>query len=166
MRQELAGATKAARLKCWVLQHTGLEFSEWIHFLDSRIVQDMIRKDSYGFGTYAGLRIAEIQQKTDIDKWFHIESAENISDILTRGAKPKDIKQGTAWQNGPSWLVLDRSQWPITEVVLTNIEKDVIAQYAHKKVNSKTLVTFMRHGNVVIFGKRVILKNHCAFAAS
>ena len=141
VRQELAGATKAARLKCWVLQHTGLEFSEWIHFLDSRIVQDMIRKDSYGFGTYAGLRIAEIQQKTDIDKWFHIESAENISDILTRGAKPKDIKQGTAWQNGPSWLVLDRSQWPITEVVLTNIEKDVIAQYAHKKVNTKTYVS-------------------------
>ena len=139
VRQELAGATKAARLKCWVLQHTGLEFSEWIHFLDSRIVQDMIRKDSYGFGTYAGLRIAEIQQKTDIDKWFHIESAENISDILTRGAKPKDIKQGTAWQNGPSWLVLDRSQWPITEVVLTNTEKDVIAQYAHKKVDTKTI---------------------------
>ena len=32
--------------------------------------------------------------------------------------------------------------------------------------NSKTLVTFMLHGNVVIFGKRVILKNHRAFAAS
>ena len=138
-RQELAGAAKAARLKCWVLEHTGLKFSDFVHLLDSRIVQDMIRKDSYGFGTYAGLRVAEIQQKTDVDKWFHIESAENVADILTRGAKPKDIMPGSVWQCGPPWLVWDRNRWPITEVVLTNQEKEVVARYAHKKPSLKTL---------------------------
>ena len=83
-RQEFAGATKAARLKCWILEHAGLKFLEFFHCLDSLIVQYMIRKDSYCFGTYAGLRVAEIQQKTDVDKWFPFESAENIADILTK----------------------------------------------------------------------------------
>ena len=35
---------------------------------------DLFWEVAYGFGTYAGLRVAEIQQKTDVDKWFHIEN--------------------------------------------------------------------------------------------
>ena len=102
----MAGAAKAARLKCWVLEHTGLKFSEFVHFLDSRIVQDMIRKDSYGFGTYAGLRVAEIQQKTDVDNWFHIESAENVADL---GTKPIVLeKMSENWFKGPNFI---RENW-------------------------------------------------------
>ena len=97
LEQELAGAAKAARLKCWVLKHTGLKFLKFLHFLDSQIVQDMIRNDSYGFGASAGLRVAEIQQKTNVDKRFHIRNAVNVADVLTRGAKPKDIMQGSTW---------------------------------------------------------------------
>ena len=60
--------------------------------MDSRIVQDMIKKDNYGFNTFAGLRVAEIQKKTDVDSWLHIPSAENIADVLTRGAEPEQQK--------------------------------------------------------------------------
>ena len=35
------------------------------------------------------------------------------------------------------WLVLDINHWPITEVVLTSQEKEVIAQYAHKELSPK-----------------------------
>ena len=69
----------------------------------------MIKKDSYGFNTFAGLRVAEIQQKSDVDSWRHVPSAENISDILTRGAKTDMIAQGSVWQCGPAWLVKDDS---------------------------------------------------------
>ena len=97
-RNELAGATFAARLKCWIVENTGLRFEEHILFLDSRIVQDMIKKDNYGFNTFAGLRVAEIQKKTDVDSWLNIPSAENIADVLTRGAKPD--KLGIVDQSG------------------------------------------------------------------
>ena len=104
-RNELAGATFAARVKCWIVENTSIAYGEHIPFLDSRIVQDMIKKDSYGFNTYAGLRVAEIQKKTDVDSRKHIPSAENIADILTRGAKPDKLGPGSIWQSGPDWLV-------------------------------------------------------------
>ena len=36
----------------------------------------MILKDSYGFNTFAGLRVGEIQQKTVVEDWIHIPSKE------------------------------------------------------------------------------------------
>ena len=82
VKNELSGATFSARLKCWIIEHTKVEFGNFFHFLDSRIVQDMIMKESYGFNTFAGLRVGEIQRKTDIMKWLHIASEENIADVL------------------------------------------------------------------------------------
>ena len=55
------------------------------------------------------------------------------------------------------------SQW-VSEFVSDRID-DMIGSVKDFPLEiSKTLVTNMRHGNVV--GKRVILKNHRAFAAS
>ena len=88
MKNELSEATYAARLKCLIVEHTKIDFGDHVHFLDSRIVQDIIMKESYGFNTFAGLRVGEIQKKTDIMKWLHIPSEENIADVLTKGATP------------------------------------------------------------------------------
>ena len=57
------------------------------------------------------------------------------------------------------------SQW-VSEFVSDRIDDMIGSDKDFPLEISKTLVTFMRHGNVVIFGKRVILKNHRAFAAS
>ena len=86
VKNELSGATYEARLKCWIIEHTKIYFGVHVHFLDSRIVQDMIMKESYCFNTFAGLRVGEIQKKTDIMRWLHIPSDENIADILINGA--------------------------------------------------------------------------------
>ena len=55
MLSELSGATFAVRLKTWILQNTNLTYGDFIPFLDSRIVQVMIKKDSYEFNTFVGL---------------------------------------------------------------------------------------------------------------
>ena len=115
VRNELSGATIASRLKDFIFEHSGLKFGGHIPFLDSQIVQAMIKKESYGFNSFAGLRVGEIQMKTDKETWRHIPSKQNISDILTRGAPPSMLGPGSVWQNAPSWLVEDRSTWPVTE---------------------------------------------------
>ena len=109
VKNELSGAVFAARARCWVMSQTGLEYSKSYHFLDSRIVQDMMLKESYGFNTFAGLRVAELQQKTDLKQWLHIPSAENSADILTRGATPNQIGIDSLYQTGPKWLLEDES---------------------------------------------------------
>ena len=127
VKNELSGATFACRMKTWIIQNSNIEFGEHVHFLDSRIVQDMIKKDSYLLNTFAGLRVKEINAKTDADSWNHISSKDNhCADILTKGAGPDKIREGSQYQNGPPWLVEDRSSWPITEVNLDKSERDII----------------------------------------
>ena len=46
---ELCLAVFAARLKSWIQDQTSLTFAEHVPFLDSRIVQAMMRWQSYGF---------------------------------------------------------------------------------------------------------------------
>ena len=106
-----------------------MNFQNHHHFLDSMIVLDMMKKDSYGFNTFAGLRVGEIQQKTPLNDWHHIPSKENISDILTRGATPDKLGPGTTWQCGPSWLSGPPSQWPDTQVAQNRlVDKDMEIQ--------------------------------------
>ena len=139
-RNELAGATFAVRIKSWIMENSGLKFGDYIPFLDSRIVQAMIKKDSYGFNTFAGLRVAEIQQKSDVSSWRHLPSSENISDILTRGARTEMIAQGSVWQCGPAWLIKDETEWPVTrtESKLSETEKEDVQKYLKSQKEAKT----------------------------
>ena len=87
VRNELNGATFAARLKTWILKTSGINFNQHVPILDSRIVQDMIKKDSYWYNTFAGVRVAEIQSKTNVDDCLHVY----IADILTKGLHPLNL---------------------------------------------------------------------------
>ena len=119
VKNELAGATFAVRLKSWIIANTSLEYSDYVPFLDSRIVQDMIKKDSYVLNTFAGLRVKEIAAKSDVSSWRHISSKDNhVADILTRGATPDKIGPGSDWQTGPSWLTQDPETWPLSDMSL------------------------------------------------
>ena len=44
VKNELSGATYAVRIKTWILQNTDLQYGSFHPFVDSRIVQDMIKK--------------------------------------------------------------------------------------------------------------------------
>ena len=105
------------------------------------IVQSMVQKSSYGFGTFAGLRVGEVQQKTDPQKCLHICSDDNISDILTRGASPSLLGPSSIWQCGPSWLVLDKENWPATlpsQIELTTSDIEIERSFRVKSVCKST----------------------------
>ena len=42
-----------------------------------------------------------------------MESKYNIADWLTRGKKLNEINLNSIWQNGPRFLELPESEWPI-----------------------------------------------------
>ena len=125
-RNELSAATMAARLKQWIIQESEFKFKKHYHFLDSKIVHAMVRKSSYGFNTFAGLRIGEIQTKTNVEDWLHIPSGENIADCLTKGLSPNKLVSGSAWQCGPSWLSKSETEWPVTPFDRTNDDQEII----------------------------------------
>ena len=151
VRNELSGATYASRLKTWIQQQSNLIFNCHYPFLDSRIVQDMIKKESYGFNVFAGLRVAEIQQKTDANSWRHIGSKENIADLLTRGVSPDQLRTGSVWQTGPTWLCKDESYWPVTNVRLENNELDTVKKYERVVKSTITCVSTGKSGEPVMY---------------
>ena len=98
----------AVRLKSWIVKHTRTVCGTHHPFLDSKIVQDMIKKESYKLNTFAGLRVKEIASNSDVTSWMHISSKDNyVADILTRGTTPDKLKKYSEWQVGPSWLKCD-----------------------------------------------------------
>ena len=143
VKNELSGATYASRLKVWIMEHSRLEFQRHIPFLDSQIVQAMILKDSYGYNTFAALRVAEIQQKTDPAGWLHIPGDQNISDILTRGASPEKLGQDSVWQRGPHWLIEDPLKWPVTTRQTTLETREAISSFEKKSVVSTSAQTLL-----------------------
>ena len=110
VKMELNGATLTTRLKSWIQKESKLIFREHIPFLDAKIVQAMIQRSSYGYNTFAALRVGEIQQNSEATSHLWIPSKENISDIITRGASPAELGPDSTWQKGPSWLVKERSE--------------------------------------------------------
>ena len=148
VKNELSGATYAVRLKSWIMKNTNLQYSEFVPFLDSRIVQDMIKKDSYLLNTFAGNRVKEIAAKSNVYDWKHVSSKNNwCADILTRGASPDKLGPGSEWQCGPEWLRGSRDQWPVTQVDLTKTDRDTLKNF-EKVSKSFKVVSLSEQGEL------------------
>ena len=94
-RLELCAAVIAARLHVFVKKECRFEFSKVLFIVDSKIVQAMIQKDSYGFKTYASVRVGEIQSATKKECWAWTESEQNIADWTTRMRLPNELDQNS-----------------------------------------------------------------------
>ena len=159
-KNELNGAVSAVRLKCWIEEQSNIKFGLNIPFLDSRIVQDMIKKDSYLFNTFAGVRVDEIQSKSDPHSWLHIPSKENYcADILTKGTTPDKLGPDSIWQQGPAWLALEKEHWPVTnyDPVLSPEEYETVHSFK-KVIKSKITKSINCSHNFLSRVKKTSLK--------
>ncbi|XP_060757417.1 methyltransferase-like protein 23 isoform X2 [Neoarius graeffei] len=91
VKAEMCGAVFAARLKNYFQKHCRIEVKRWYHLVDSQTILGAIQRESYGYQTFYANRVGEIQSSTDIRDWWWIPGAENIADIITRGASPDDL---------------------------------------------------------------------------
>ena len=90
----------------------------------------MVKKEDYNLNTFAGLRVKEISQKSDVTSWLHIPSKDNyVSDILTKGAAPSSLGEGSEWQCGPKWLTQPPDTWPVTHVELNKEERETVKSF-------------------------------------
>ena len=114
VRSELCAAVMAKRLSVFIKEEMRYKFEQEFFIIDSQIVQSMLQKDSYGFNTFAAVRIGEIQGDTTPTDCYWTEGSYNVADWVTRrGKAPKDLGVGSLWQNGPSFLKKPLKEWPI-----------------------------------------------------
>ncbi len=113
IKAELCGAVFASRLKTYFEKHCYIKVNRWIHFVDSQTILGAIQKDSYGYQTFFANRIGEIHKAGSVDSWRWVEGRQNVADLLTREASPEELAEGSVWQEGPEFLKLPESDWPV-----------------------------------------------------
>lgn len=111
-RLELQAAVLASRLAKSIQQESRIQFKDVKFFTDSTITLAWIQSPSRSFKPFVSSRVGEIQSNTDPNQWKHIPSEDNVADDLSRGIRIDEL-QGR-WKNGPEFLYLPESQWPIT----------------------------------------------------
>ena len=115
VRLELCGLLLAVRIKCFLFEHSRLNFDSVKFIVDSEIVRAMTQKESYGFNIFTGLRLGEIQETENPKDFFWVPGDLNIADLISRGSSPAELKLGSKWQSGPSFLQLEKQHWPLQQ---------------------------------------------------
>ena len=123
VKLELCGAVLGTRLRATIEAEMRIKFDEVRHIVDSEIVHAMVRKQSYGFNTFAANRIGEIQRGTNANEWYWIPGKPwlNVADMTTRGCLPKEINSGSIWQQGPDFLKMREEEWPMRQDVQSTV---------------------------------------------
>lgn len=112
-RLELCAALTGAQLEGVLSRELTLKISRVVMWTDSTTVLAWIQSDSCRFKVFAGTRIAEIQELTDIQAWRYVGTSENPADDLTRGKSLQELSGENRWTHGPRFLQLPPDQWPV-----------------------------------------------------
>ena len=104
VRLEFCGALMVVRLRRFLCKHSRWAFAKIMYIVDSEIVRAMLQKDSYGFKTFIGVRVGEIQTTEEPHEFYWIAGGKNIADLLSRGSTPDKLLEHSEWQQGPEFL--------------------------------------------------------------
>ncbi|XP_051161138.1 uncharacterized protein LOC127281463 [Leptopilina boulardi] len=114
-RLELCGALLLARLARQVTSIIKVDFEKTVFWTDSTIALSWIQTSPHLLKTFVANRVADIHRVSNSNQWRHIRSNDNPADALSRGQLPRDFLNNSQWINGPSWLILNESHWPILQ---------------------------------------------------
>ncbi|XP_066947040.1 uncharacterized protein [Macrobrachium rosenbergii] len=109
------GAALACQLRTVTEKEIDIELESVIHIIDSSIVRAQICNKSSSFNIFVATRVAEIQTKSKSVEWFWTSSGNNPADLTTRPTHPMLLDSDSSWQNGPPFMCLPVSEWPISQ---------------------------------------------------
>ncbi|KAF0729511.1 Integrase catalytic domain-containing protein, partial [Aphis craccivora] len=111
-RLELCAAVLLARLANRVIPKMQLGVTKNYFWSDSNIVLAWISSQSTRWRTFVAHRVGEIQEKTSLADWAHVDTKDNPADIISRGCCPSKLTNMPLWWYGPDWLIKDEKDWP------------------------------------------------------
>ena len=110
-RLELVAAVMSVMLALKICIALGISMEQVVFFTDSMAVLYWISTTS-PLSAYAGHRVAKICERTGWRQWKYVHTAENPSDIPTRGLRAEDMVGARSWWEGPEFLKKHPKDWP------------------------------------------------------
>lgn len=112
-RLELCAAVLLSQLTKKAVDSIKINFNSIQLWSDSEIVLAWIKTAPYKLKTFVANRVAEIQSLSLNEIWFHVSSADNPADLISRGVMPQLLVDSAMWWNGPPFL--KTIQYPYSE---------------------------------------------------
>ena len=142
-RLELCGAVLLAKLVAKLKQSMNITFLKTYLWCDSTIVLGWIRSSPSILQTFVRNRVGQIQELTNQDTWHYIKSSDNPADVLSRGLAPNKILHCQKWWQGPEWLNLDETCWPLSNLpFIENLPETVTPAKIVQLTTSKDMFPF------------------------
>ncbi|XP_047041982.1 uncharacterized protein LOC124646011 [Helicoverpa zea] len=111
-RLELCAALLAAKLTRAVLDSLRRKPAKLVHWCDSSVVLCWMRCDASKLKVYVANRVTEIRELTSSSAWRYVPTQSNPADLISRGVDAKPFTSMALWWTGPSFLLLNESEWP------------------------------------------------------
>lgn len=94
-------------------------------FSDSTITLAWIHSSPHRWQTFIANRTSAIQEILAPQFWHHIPGHENPSDLISRPVTPNKLINNHTWFQGPEWMLLPHTQWPVSSFNKENVPADM-----------------------------------------
>ncbi|XP_029167413.1 uncharacterized protein LOC114937904 [Nylanderia fulva] len=115
-RLELCAAVLLTTLTLHIRNTLGLTSTPVHLWSDSKVTLHWIQGHAARWKTFVANRVAHIQTQLPDAQWRHVAGKDNPADCASRGINPEELVNHTLWWTGPTWLALDETAWPSSEV--------------------------------------------------
>ena len=112
-RLQLQAAVLCVRLASITEKEHDYNFSSMHFWSDSTTVLHWIRGASTRHVSFIANRLSEILDTTESTQWHYCPTKLNPADNGTRGLPVSSITLDSKWLNGPDFLQLGESEWPV-----------------------------------------------------
>ncbi|XP_075163230.1 uncharacterized protein LOC142235861 [Haematobia irritans] len=112
-RLELCGATLLAEMIDHIIPQLRIKDFTINCWTDSTIVLSWLSKPPCFWATFVANRVSKITQIVPPQRWHHVVSELNPSDLASRGMHPQDLIDNELWWQGPPFLKNPVANWPI-----------------------------------------------------
>ena len=114
LRLELSGALLLAKLLDSVKTTLNFSLSKIYAWSDSKIVLAWLDGSPHRLQAYVANHVSQIMELLPSSVWHHVPTATNPADCASRGMLPQDLLHHSLWWDGPPWLLLEPTAWPVS----------------------------------------------------
>ena len=133
-RLELMAAVLGSRLASSVCSALEIVISEVTFWSDSMNVLWWIRGRSRCFKPFVANRVSYIQDMSNPKQWRYVPTKQNPADMLTRGTKILALVSSKLWWEGPSFLALSETDWPVTKIESDEIANEEVKRHLRDQI--------------------------------
>ena len=123
-RGELKAAVMGASLAHAVVTDLGRQVDDILFVTDSTIVLFWLAHDARPLQTAVRNAVVEIRRLSDVSRWYHVASENNVADLGTRFLEVEEVGPGSEWIQGKPWMSGPGDRFPLRDIGQVSLDAE------------------------------------------